>query len=88
MTLKTHDGLPVAGYRPQAAAAVAAVNENKALEERCLRALDALASDVDVDKRWLSIGRTQLEQAWMAVNRAVFKPRGAVLPEDAGNQAL
>jgi hypothetical protein len=67
-------GLPVAGYRPQHPVAVAAVNANKALEESDLRRLDALAADPAVDKRWLAIGRTHLEQGWMAVNRAIFKP--------------
>lgn len=67
-------GLPVAGYRPQNELAVALVNANKRMEEMALRALDALAEDPNVDKRWLAIGRTSIEQGWMAVNRAIFKP--------------
>jgi hypothetical protein len=79
---KTHEGLPVAGYRPQDGTAVQKVNTNKEAEERVLRILDDLAADPEVDKRWLAIGRTQIEQGFMAVNRAVFKPGRAVLPED------
>lgn len=67
-------GLPVAGYRPQTNNAVETVNINKRLEERVLRILDELQSDPDIDKRWLAIGRTAIEQGFMAVNRAVFKP--------------
>ena len=78
----THTGLPVHGYRPQPTAAVDLVNENKALEEECLRALDNLALAPDIDKRWLEIGRTTMEQAWMAINRSVFKPARAILPGD------
>lgn len=74
MSQSKHKGLPVAGYRPQDARAVNLVNWNKALEEIILRALDGLANDPGVDKRWLAIGRTQIEQGFMAVNRAVFKP--------------
>jgi hypothetical protein len=81
-TEKTHEGLPVAGYRPQDGTAVQKVNTNKVAEERVLRILDDLAADPEVDKRWLAIGRTQIEQGFMAVNRAVFKPGRAVLPEE------
>jgi hypothetical protein len=71
---KVHDGLPVEGYRPQSTDNVSLVNANKRIEEEVLRVLDRLAEFPDVDKRWLAIGRTGMEQAWMAVNRAIFKP--------------
>ncbi len=67
-------GLPVAGYRPQTSGAVATVNVNKMLEEQVLSRLDELAMDSKVDPRWLAVGRTHLEIAFMAINRAVFKP--------------
>ncbi|WP_346358037.1 hypothetical protein [Bosea sp. (in: a-proteobacteria)] len=69
-----HSGLPVQGYRPQSGEAVGLVNLNKQLEEQVLRALDLLAANPEVDGRWLAIGRTAIEQGFMAVNRAVFKP--------------
>lgn len=71
---KPIEGLPVAGYRPQNELSVALVNANKRMEEATLRALDALAEDPNVDKRWLAIGRTHLETGWMCINRAIFKP--------------
>lgn len=77
-----HLGLPVAGYRPQNEDNVALVNEHKAMEERVLRHLDQLLG-TGVDERWLAIGRTKLEEAFMAINRAVFQPARARLPEDA-----
>jgi hypothetical protein len=39
-----------------------------------LRLLDSLAADPAVDPRWLAIGRTHLELAFMSVNRAIFRP--------------
>lgn len=81
MSLK-YTGLPVAGYRDQPGTAVDLVNRNKAAEERILRILDELAAMGVVDKRWLAIGRTQIEQGFMAVNRAVFNPERVRLPED------
>jgi hypothetical protein len=68
-----HQGLPVAGYRPQTDAAVDLVNKNKKMEEAILMVLDVLAQ-TEADKRWLAIGRTHIEQGFMAINRAIFKP--------------
>ena len=70
-----HDALPVHGYVPQPDEAVELVNRNKLLEEHCLQVLDELANNMNVDQRWLAIGQTHLEQAWMAINRAIFKPK-------------
>lgn len=72
-------GLPVTGYRAQTLALVDLVNVNKRAEETVLRILDGLADSPDVDKRWLQIGRTAIEQGFMAVNRSIFKPDRAEL---------
>ena len=77
-----HDGLPVAGYQPQSQENVALVNANKALEERALRQLDAMSDATRFDLRWVAIARTAIEQGFMAMNRAVFKPARIKLPED------
>lgn len=77
-----HEGLPVAGYKPQTTASIDLVNANKEIEERVLRRFDELAAIEGVDKRWLAIGRTAIEQGFMAVNRSIFKPGRAKLPED------
>lgn len=77
-----HEGLPVPGYRPQPTANVEAVTANKHLEETILRALDALAEESAIDQRWLAIGRTHIEQGFMAVNRAIFRPARVKLPHE------
>ena len=69
-----HKGLPVAGYRSQNDDAVSIVNTMKWREEKILRALDELLGDPAIDQRWLQIGRTGIETAFMAINRSVFKP--------------
>lgn len=71
--------MPVSGYTTQSGDRVATVNVNKQLEEQILRRLDELKLDGGVDQRWLAIGRTQLEQAFMAINRAVFQPQRVTL---------
>ncbi len=62
------------GYRPQTSEAVQLVNKHKLDEEMILRHLDVLKNEPGIDQRWLAIGRTHIEQAYMAINRAVFKP--------------
>ena len=78
-----HDGLPVSGYRPQSTESVDAVNMNKELEERVLRRLDFLKHHEKVDQRWLAIARTQIEQGFMAFNRAIFQPARVKLSEES-----
>lgn len=76
------NGLPVAGYRAQTQEKVDIVNEHKFTEERLLRIIDQQHSDGILDGRWASIAKTHIEQAFMALNRAVFQPSRAKLPED------
>lgn len=86
-------GLPVAGYKPtQSLDAIAAVDVFKELEERVLRHIEALEVKRDpkfpengkslYDNRMLAVGRTQLQIAFMALNRAIFQPQRVALPED------
>lgn len=77
-----HEGLPVHGYKPQDPLRVALVNQNKEAEERLLRQMDSITGNPDYDQRWLRIARTQIEQGFMALNRAVFRPGRVRLPED------
>lgn len=73
--MSQHNPLPVSGYTAQSEANVALVNQNKRLEEQVLRQLDLMADNPEVDPRWLAIARTNIEQGFMAANRAVFKPK-------------
>ena len=84
---KKHEGLPVPGYKAQPQWAVDQVKVHKEAEEHLLRILDVLARHDEIDKRWLAIGRTHIEQGFMAINRAVFKPGRVVLPGDPVNIA-
>ena len=77
-----HEGLPVAGYQPQSDERVQLVNENKVTEERILRAIERDTKNGRLDPRWAAIARTDIEKGFMALNRAVFQPSRAKLPED------
>lgn len=78
----TNPGFAVYGYSAQSDDKVALVNENKILEERVLRQLDKLTLDHSVDQRMVQLGRTNIQQAFMWINRAVFQPGRVALPED------
>ena len=77
-----HEGLPVAGYQPQTENRVDLVNTNKVTEERLLRLIENLQLTGTGDPRWLAIAKTGFEQAFMALNRAIFQPGRVRLPED------
>lgn len=80
--------LPVDGYRPQTRQAVSLVNHFKHVEEEILRTLDSMSrpgagnDPARFDQRWLAIGRTHLEQAFMAINRSVFRPERLTFSDD------
>ena len=71
---KANQGLPIKGYQPQSDEAVALVNANKVTEEKLLRVMDELKGSDAIDQRWLAIARTNIEQGFMALNRAIFRP--------------
>jgi len=66
--------LPVKGYSPQSKENTARVNFNKELEEDVLKRIDELKLDPNIDQRWLAICKTHIEEGFMAMNRAIFKP--------------
>lgn len=69
-----HTPLPVSGYTKQTESKIEMVNHNKVVEENILRMLDKLAEMEEIDKRWLAIGRTHIEEGFMCINRSIFKP--------------
>ncbi len=77
-----HKPMPVSGYTAQIDENVQMVNINKRDEERILRSIDQYAMNPEVDRRWLAIAKTHIEQGFMAMNRAIFKPQRIALPED------
>ena len=77
---------PIPGYQDVSADRQSAVTINKLLEEEVLRRLDALETHrSDIDRRWLAIGRTHIEEAFMAINRSIFQPGRVQLPSDVNN---
>ena len=78
--------LPVEGYITQSSESVEMVNQNKRTEEAILRLIDRLEDNSLGDGRWLAVARTHIEQGYMALNRAIFRPARVVLPGDDRGQ--
>lgn len=66
--------IPVSGYKPQSQATIDMVNANKRTEEEILQTLDSYKMNPDIDQRWVAVGRTHIEEGFMAINRSIFKP--------------
>lgn len=83
MDVTETNGLPVQGYKAtQPQWAIDLVNENKILEERILRQIDKHRDQgSSIDQRHVAIARTDIEKAFMSLNRAVFQPQRIDLPE-------
>lgn len=71
----------IKGYRDLSEEEIALMNEGKELAqkvgdflEKLEKANFAVSSDQEPDKRWLAIGRTHLQQGFMAVIRSIAKP--------------
>lgn len=61
---------------------IATVDQSNALEEMVLRHIDGLQASNSFDAWWLAMGRTNIVQAFMALNRAVMLPPRIKLPGD------
>ena len=66
----------ITGYRQLSEAEVALMNEGKALAEQCGAFVEKLQrlEYPPLDRRWVAIGATQLQQGWMAVIRGIAQP--------------
>ena len=73
--------LPVSGYTDQELSKVEIVNQNKIMEEMVLRQIDHLKTLQDTDGRMAAIAHTKMQEAFMWLNRAIFKPSRLFEPE-------
>lgn len=77
--IKGHSGLPVAGYAKTVEQwKIDMVNENKALEEKVLRRVDAHVRNRDsqeIDQASVQIARRHVEDAFYRLNRAIMQPK-------------
>ena len=65
---------PITGYRTLTEAEIAAMNEGKAIAVQVGEWIDRLMAAPETDKRWVAIGKTHLQQGFMAALRGVAQP--------------
>ena len=75
-------GVQIPGYREQSQATLGVVKFQKE-GERVLRHFDWLNTMDGIDKRWLSIAKTHIEQGFMSATRALLQPGRIEIPEDS-----
>jgi hypothetical protein len=67
-------GTEVIGYHKLTEVEIEKMNLVKKMANDVGAAVDALMLDGTVDTRWIAIGKTQLQQGFMAINRGIAKP--------------
>ena len=64
----------VKGYRKLSEAEIQLMNEGKELGIKYGKFIEQLEQNPEVDKRWLAIGKTDIQKGQMAVIRSIAKP--------------
>jgi hypothetical protein len=64
----------IKGYRELSRREIGHINSVKELEETCLGAIRRLEDDASYDPRWIAIGKTHIQQGFMALCRAIARP--------------
>lgn len=65
---------PILGYHQLSMREIATINALKETEGFCLKQIAELRDGECHDARWISIGQTHIEQAFMALARSVAQP--------------
>lgn len=64
----------ITGYRELTPAEVECINQIKAKAEEVRVLVEDALSDPATDKRWASIGKTHLQEGFMALVRSIAQP--------------
>ncbi|GEA13748.1 hypothetical protein [Alteromonas sp. KUL49] len=64
----------IKGYRDLTQEEIDLMNEGKELSEKVGEYVEKLQQNKKLDHRWISIGKTNLQQGFMAVIRGIAQP--------------
>jgi len=73
--VKKYTPPPIKGYKVLDQSQIDFINNIKGLADVVGNSLKAIET-TDVDKRWMNIAKTNLQQGFMALTRAIAKPEG------------
>ena len=66
--------MKITGYRDLTESEITDINRVKHLAEEISSMIEYLEEDDFIDKRWLAIGKTDLQKGFMALVRSIAKP--------------
>lgn len=66
----------IAGYRTLNQEEIDLINGGKEIGSHIEEYVKYLEQRTDIDKRWLAIGKTSLQQGMMAITRSIARPEG------------
>lgn len=64
--------MSIKGYRQLSEDEILLINDIKSKEKQLIEFIDSL--EMDVDRRWLAIAKTHIEQGFMALVRSIARP--------------
>ena len=64
----------IKGYRELNQSEIDLINKGKELAERCGNFIEELLQHTETDKRWVNIGKTELQKGFMAAIRSIAQP--------------
>lgn len=64
----------IKGYRDLSEEEIALMNDAKSKAEDIGKLIEVLGEKQSIDKRWLAIAKTQLQQGFMALVRSIAQP--------------
>jgi len=72
------DKAKIIGYVEQTPKQIEAINLLKEAEIECVALINVYlnTNEIDIDKRWMAIAKTHIQQGFMAAVRAVARPNG------------
>ncbi len=70
----TEEKQKITGYRNLTDTEISLINEAKALAEQVGMFVDRVKNTDNIDKRWVSIGVTDLQTGFMSLIRAITQP--------------
>lgn len=66
----------ITGYRTLSQEEIDLINGGKEIGRHIEEYVKYLEQRTDIDKRWLAIGKTSLQQGMMAITRSIANPEG------------
>ena len=72
--MANNNGKDIKGYRNLSDEEISLMNEAKEIAEKVGNLINKIENTDGIDKRWASIGRTDLQKGFMSLIRSIARP--------------